>query len=128
MGWTAATPGKDPTARTESVGRPAAAVVVAMTSAPLVSWAWTRDCAAYVALNTAVETANEPVSAMIVSPRERSRDWRDIDAATTPESPCASGRANRASARRPRDSAPVATRQAKRAAPIQRNSGARKVT
>src|SRR5438445_11840016 len=101
MGWTAATPGKDPTARTESVGRPAAAVVVAMTSAPLVSWASTRDCAAYVWLNTAVETAKEPVRATITRPRDRRARCRDMDAATTRDISPARGRTARARARRP---------------------------
>src|SRR4051794_4509780 len=82
-------------------GRPAADVVEAVTSAPLVSCASTLDCWAYVALNTATDTANEAVSAMTRRPRDSSRRCLDIEAATTPESPRAKGRLRCAMVPRP---------------------------
>ena len=108
-------------------GRPVPPVVDAVTSAPLVSCASTRDCAAYVALNTAVETANEAVSAITIRPRDSSRRCRDMEAATTPDSPPASGRAARATVPRPRTSTALEMRQASSAAPTQNSSGARNV-
>src|SRR5438093_12682710 len=110
------------------LGRPVAALVVAVTSAPFVSWASTLDCAAYVTLKTAVETANDPVSAMITSPRESRRRWRDIDAATTPERPRAAGSTARRRTRLPEPSIPFDSRHANSAAPIHRRTGARNVT
>ncbi len=127
MGCAAATPGSRRAAGSAPGGRPAAAVVDAVTSAPLVSCASTRDCAAYVALNPAVETANEAVRAMINRPRDSSRRCRDMDAATTPDMPPASGRTAPATTRRPRPSRAVAARQDSRAAPSQNSSGARNV-
>ena len=50
----------------------------------------------------AVDTANEAVSPMIMRPRDSSRRCRDMEAATTPDSSPASGRAARASRGRPR--------------------------
>ena len=61
--------------------------------------------------------ANEPVRAMIMSPLESNRRCRDIDAATTPESPWARGRLMRLMARRPLASTPFDKRQAKSADP-----------
>jgi hypothetical protein len=80
-----------------------------------------------VALNTAVETANEAVRLIIMRPRDSSRRCRDMAAATTPASPPASGLAARARAARPRLSTAVEVRQDSRAAPNQNSSGARNV-
>src|SRR2546423_5679689 len=128
MRATSATPGRRRTPSANGDGSPDSAAVVTVTSDPFVSWASTLDCAAYVWLNTAVDTANDPVSAMIISPRDSRWRWRDIDAATTPESPWARGRVMRLIARRPRTRNPFDTRHANRADPTHRSNGARKVT
>ena len=74
-----------------------------------------------------MDTAKDPVRAMIISPRDSSRRWRDIDAATTPDRPWATGREIRAMAFLPLTSAPLDTRQANRADPTHSSNGARKV-
>src|SRR5438105_1518599 len=123
-----ATPGRWSAREARPGGRPVAAAVVAVTSAPLVSWASTRDCAAYVWLNTAVETANEPVRATITRPRDRRARCRDMDAATTRDISPARGRTARARARRPEARTRPDSRHENRAAPIHRRMGARSVT
>src|SRR5438094_6611182 len=127
MGWSAATPGSRETWAWRVGGSPTAAGVVTVTSAPLVSLASTLDCAVYVELNTAVDTAKEPVRAMIINPRERSRRCRDIAADTTVAKPPASGRVIRAITRRPRTRMLLASLHANRVAPTHSRSGARNV-
>ncbi len=78
-------------------------------------------------MKIAVETANDAVSAMISRPRDNRRRWRDIDAATTPDRPPASGLAALATAALPRPSAALDSRQDSSAAPIQKSNGARNV-
>src|SRR5438067_1051058 len=85
------------------------ALVAAVTSAPVVSSASTLACASNVVLKTAVDTAKEPVSAMITTALDRIRCCLDIEAATTPESPPAIGFASLARARRPRASTAAET-------------------
>ena len=79
-------------------------------------------------LKIAVDTANEPVSAMMTTARESSRCCRAMDAATTPERPPATGRVIWASVRRPANSANPDTRHANSAAPTHSINGARNVT
>ena len=79
-------------------------------------------------LKIAVETANEAVSPMITRPRDSRRRCRDIEAATTPDSPPASGRVARARAGRPRLSTAVEIRHDSSAAPAHSARGARNVS
>ena len=81
-----------------------------------------------MALKTAVDTANDPVRAMITTARDSSLCCLDMAAATTPDSPPATGFAICARARRPRSSAIDDSRHANNADPIQSMSGAKNVT
>ena len=78
-------------------------------------------------MKTAVETAKAAVRPMIASPRDSSRRCRDMEAATTPDSRPASGRAARARTGRPWPSTAVEIRQDRSAAPAQNSNGARNV-